>query len=64
LEAFPVGGRGAGLSLVDVDHDDLVGGPAERDGPSSQVVLAAGGLGVVGDLVERRLADVEVSVAA
>jgi hypothetical protein len=31
---------------------DPVGGPAERDGPAAQVVLARGGLGVVGDLVE------------
>ena len=52
------------MALVDVDHVDPVGGPAERDGPAAQVVLARGGLGVVGDLVEGGLADVEVGVAA
>ena len=64
LEAFPVGGGGTGVALVDVDHVDPPGGPAERDGPAAQVVLAGGRLGVVGDLVEGRLADVEVGVAA
>jgi len=52
LESFPVGGRGAGLALVDVDHGDLVAGPAERDRPAAQVVLADRGLGVVDDLLE------------
>ena len=47
LEPFPVGGRRAGLALVDVDDDDLVGGPAQRDRPLPQRVLAGGGLGVV-----------------
>ena len=41
-----------------------LGGPAERDRPAVQVVLPRGGLGVVDDLVEGRLADVEVGVAA
>jgi len=58
LEAFPVGGRRSGLALVDVDGDDVLGRPAQRDGPATQVVLAAGGLGVVGDLVQGGLADV------
>ena len=31
LEAFPVGGAGAGLALVGVDGDDRLGGPAQRD---------------------------------
>ena len=52
LEPFPVGGGGAGLALVDVDHGDLVGGPAQRDRPAAQVVLADRGLGVVEDLLE------------
>ncbi|KXF55744.1 hypothetical protein AXA44_36505 [Rhodococcus sp. SC4] len=57
-EAFAVGGRGAGLALVDVDDGDLVGGPAERDGLAAQVVLADRGLGVVQNLFEAGLADV------
>jgi hypothetical protein len=31
LEAFPVGGAGAGLALVGVDGDDRLGGPPECD---------------------------------
>ena len=64
LEAFPVGGRGARVALVDVDDHDLLAPPAERDGPAPQVVLAAGGFGVVDDLIEGRLADIQVGVAA
>ena len=57
-------GRGAGLALVDVDHDDPLGRPAERDRSAAQVVLAARGLGVVGDLIQAGLAHVQVRVAA
>jgi hypothetical protein len=39
LESFPVGSRGAGLALVDVDDDDLLAAPAERDRAPAQVVL-------------------------
>ena len=53
LEAFPVGGAGAGVALVDVDDDDVVGGPAQRGGLAAQVVLAAGRFGVVDDLIQR-----------
>src|SRR2546421_12745532 len=52
LEAFPVGGGSTGVALVDVDHVDPVGGPAERDGPAAQVVLAGGGVGGVRGLGE------------
>ena len=38
-------------------------GEAERERPALQVVLPGGGFGVVDDLVEGRLADVEVGVA-
>ena len=33
LEAFPVGGRGAGLALVGVDDDDLLGWPSPARSP-------------------------------
>ena len=33
LEPFPVGGRGAGLALVDVDHGDLVRRPSPARSP-------------------------------
>ncbi len=59
LESFPVGGGGAGVALVDVDHGDLGAGPAERDRSAAQVVLADRGLGVVEHLLERGLADIE-----
>ena len=59
LESFPVGGAGAGLPLVDVDHGDLAGGPAQRDRPAAQVVLADRGLGVVEHLLEGGLADIQ-----
>jgi hypothetical protein len=58
LEAFPVGGAGAGVALVDIDGDDLAGRPAERGGALPQRVLAGGGLGVVEDLLEGGLADI------
>ena len=61
LEPFPVGGRGAGVALVDVDHGDLVRRPAERDRLAAQVVLADRGLGVVDDLLEAGLADIQKS---
>jgi len=50
------------MSLIDVDNVDTFAWPAQRDRAPGQVVLAGGGLGVVGDLVERGLADVEVGV--
>ena len=64
LEAFPVGGAGAGVALVDVDHGDLGGGPAQRDRLAAQVVLADRGLGVVQDLLEAGLADINRAVLA
>jgi hypothetical protein len=61
LEPFPVRGRCPGLALVDVDHGDLAGVPAQRDRLAAQVVLADRGLGVVDDLLEAGLPDVEQS---
>jgi hypothetical protein len=58
LESFPVGGAGAGVALAGVDDGDLAGGPAQRDRPAAQVVLADRGLGVVDDLLEGGLADI------
>jgi hypothetical protein len=59
LEPFPVRGRGTGLALVDVDHPDLVISPAQRDRPPTQVVLAHRGLGVVQNLTDRGLPDIQ-----
>ena len=52
------------MAQVDVDHVDPLGGPAERGRPAAQVVLARGRLGVVRDLVEGRLADIQIGVTA
>jgi len=61
LEAFPVGGAGAGVALAGAGHGDLAGVPAEADRLAAQVVLADRGLGVVDDLFEAGLADVQIS---
>ena len=61
LESFPVRGRCAGVALVDVDHGDLAGVPAEADRLAAQVVLAERGFGVADDLLEAGLPDVEQS---
>ena len=61
LESFPVGGAGAGVALVDFDDGDLVRCPAQRDRLAAQVVLADRRLGVVDDLLEAGLADVQQS---
>src|SRR5207245_10339760 len=63
LEAVPALHRGAGLPLVAVDDDDLLGGPAERHGALPQGVLPLRALRVLEHLPERRLSDVEVRVA-
>ncbi|WP_322973451.1 hypothetical protein [Actinacidiphila soli] len=55
LEALPVGGRGPGLTLVGVDHDDPIVGPAQRDCPAFEPVLTGGRLGVVDHLFQGRL---------
>jgi hypothetical protein len=41
------------VALVDVDDDDLLGVPAQRDRTAFQVVLAQGGFGVVEYLFDR-----------
>ena len=60
LETLPVGGGGAGAALVDIDDDDVAVGPAQRGGLAAQVVLAARRFGVVDDLIQRRLSDIQV----
>ncbi len=61
LEPFPVGGRGAGLALIHVDGDHLVGLPAQRDRLLPQRVLPSGGLGVGEHLAQCGLPDIQVS---
>ena len=63
LEALPVGGRGAGLALVGIDGDDVLGRPAQRDRFLPQRVLAGGGLGVGQHLPQRGLAHIQVGGA-
>lgn len=64
LEAFAIGGRRAGLAEVGVDDVDALDRPAERDGALPQCVLTPRALRVLEDLPHRRLAHVEVCVAA
>src|SRR4051794_22785832 len=47
LEADPIGSRGSGLTLITIDDDDLLGGPAQSDGSLAQRVLTGGALGVL-----------------
>ena len=60
LEPLAIGGAGAGLSLVGVDHDDLLDRPAELDRALAQRVLALRGLGVGVHLAQRRLTHIQV----
>ena len=50
------------LSLVGVDHNDAIVGPAERRCARSKRVLPLGALDVLDDLLHRRLSDVQVRV--
>ena len=62
-EAATVGGRGARLALVVVDHADATLAPAQRNRAAPQSVLAVRALGVRFDLLERRLAHVQAGLA-
>src|SRR6516164_4656489 len=63
LKALAVGGRSARLAQIAVNHDDPIFGPAQRDCPLPQSILAFGAFAVVEHLAERGLADVEIGVA-
>lgn len=63
LEALAIGDRCGRLPLVAVDHDDLLLGPAERDGPATQRVLTLAALRVLEHLPHGRLPDVQVGGA-
>src|SRR5207249_1177466 len=63
LETVPVRGGRAREAEVRVDDDDAVCRPPERHGALPERVLALGALGVLDDLPDGRLADVEVGVA-
>ena len=63
LEAGAAGGLGARLAQVVVDDHDLVGVPAQGDRLVLEAVLPPRALGVLLDLEEGRLADVEISLS-
>src|SRR5215472_7116322 len=63
LETLAVGGTGAGLPEVTVDHDDPVKRPAQCHRALPQRILAVSTLGVLDDLAQRGLAHVEVGQA-
>jgi hypothetical protein len=60
LEAVAALGGGARASQVLVDHDHLLGRPAQRDRPLAQRVLAVGGGGVLDHLAQGGLAHIQV----
>ena len=63
LKALAVGGRSSRLTQIAVNHDDPIFGPAQRDGPLPQSILALGAFAIVEHLAQRGLADVEIGVA-
>ena len=63
LEAVARGGAGSGLAEVAVDDVDALGRPACGDRAITQRILALRALAVLGDLAQRRLADIEIGVA-
>jgi hypothetical protein len=63
LKTCPPGRRRARLTLVRIDHDDPIVGPAKRRRASPKRVLTLRALDVLDDLPHRRLADVQVGVA-
>src|SRR6266545_7951184 len=60
LEAVAALGGGARASQVLVDHDHLLGRPAQCDRPLAQRVLAVGGGGVLDHLPQGGLAHIQV----
>jgi hypothetical protein len=63
LESFPVHRRRPGLSQITIDDDDLLRGPAQSQGMLPESILTLGTLRVLEDLTDRRLPDIQVSVA-
>ena len=59
LEPGAVGGGGRRVPQVLVDHDDALVGPPQGERPFAQGVLPRRALGVLEDLLERALADVQ-----
>jgi hypothetical protein len=52
------------VSEVGVDGDDLVVVPTESDSPAAKVILASGALGVLDDLAQSGLADIQIGRAS
>jgi hypothetical protein len=64
LEPFPGGGLRTRPAQVGVDDPDLVGIPAQRHRAFTQLVLAGKALGVLPDLGQGGLADIDIGVTA
>lgn len=60
MKSFAVRSRRAGLAEVRVDDDDLIERPAERDRAVTQRILPRRTFGVLKDLPERGLTDIEI----
>jgi hypothetical protein len=63
LKAFAVLARGARLTEVGIDHDDLLAMPAQGERPLLESVLTPCALGVLEHLAQRGLADIQIGLA-
>jgi hypothetical protein len=62
LETFTIYGGRARLPLIVVDHNDLLGMPAERDGALPQRVLTLSTLRVLQNLTRSGLTDINIGI--
>jgi hypothetical protein len=61
LKALAIGSGGPRLSQIGIDDGDLILSPAQSDCMLAKRILPLGAFGVLQDLTQRRLPDVEIS---
>ncbi len=62
LETLAIDRAGPRLAEIAVDDDDPIIGPAQRDGTLAESILALRALGILDDLSDRRLPDVQIGI--
>ncbi len=62
LESFAIGGRGARLPQIRIDHDDSVQRPTQRDSVLPERVLPLRALGVLQYLTQGGLPDIQIRI--